>query len=141
MPARRDRPLVLAAFSVVVGLAIVQGCSSSGGAPDPAADGGDPDVASCAAVAADSCPTPTPSFETDVQPLVVKYCYGCHGPGGSEQGNHDFSTFRGFASEHLTVEFELRNCLMPLPDAGAMPSLAERETIMNWAAPCGAPNN
>ena len=132
--------LVLASLGVPAALVFFQGCSASSNPGEPA-DAGDEGPVCPDIVQAVTCPVPTPSYTTEILPLVEKYCYGCHGPGGVEQSTIDFSTRQGIAMAGPTLGYELQNCLMPLPDAGAQPTVAEREAIIDWALTCGAPNN
>jgi hypothetical protein len=120
---------VVAIASVTLSVAFA-GCSAA--SADPAAP-------SCPTMPT-SCPSPPPSWKTDVDPLIEKYCFGCHGPGGVETSKENFTTYQGVATKHIDVAFQLGDCAMPLADAG-QPTDAERATIFVWASFCGAPNN
>lgn len=92
-----------------------------------------------------TCPTPTPSWKNDVEPLIVKYCWQCHGSGGMAQGNADLSSYSGVKTKAVTVLQQVSSCLMPncgaTPPPMAYPTAEERNTIIAWAGACGAPNN
>jgi hypothetical protein len=105
-----------------------------------------PNCPTCSGIVNPStCPTPTPSWTNDVEPLVVKYCWQCHGTGGSAQGNADLSSYAGVKKKAPTVLQQVSSCLMPncgaSPPPMAYPTIAERNTIIAWAGVCGAPDN
>lgn len=89
-----------------------------------------------------SCPSPAPSFSADVQPLIQKYCTGCHSPGGAEPMPllTSYDNITGPADQTArTIEFEVMNCKMP--KAGQpQPTSEERQTILGWII-CGAKND
>jgi cytochrome c553 len=89
------------------------------------------DVALCPMMIPTSCPSPQPSFATDVEPIVAKRCYPCHGPGGVEQATDDFSTYQGLSLAKTEVELTVYGCIMPPSDAGAA-TAAERLAILSW---------
>ncbi len=137
---RRLSCLLVAHGAVAVFFAVVLACG--GGGDDPS------DVQSCPTlVLAETCPSSPPSWKTDVQPIVVKYCYGCHGPGGVEESTLNYSTYQGVVKNRVTIADQIRICPisvgngMPPPDAGQQPTSAEREALYTWALTCSAPNN
>jgi hypothetical protein len=79
-----------------------------------------------------------PSFETfrrDIQPLLAKYCYDCHG-NGVDKGGVQLDGFDSAASlqDHKLWLRALRNVrsgLMPPADEEQLPS-AEAEKLMAW---------
>ena len=80
--------------------------------------------------------TPAVSYDTDVQPVVTKYCLECHG-GKKVKGKVDFTKI--VTEEELDTHFEtwetaielLRDGDMP-PDAAAKPGVDELEVIYTW---------
>jgi len=85
-----------------------------------------------------SCPTPAPSYATDVGPLIARYCSRCHSPDGGEpshllQGYDDVTS----KSQMGEVLFRISSCRMP-PEGEPQPTAAEREVILSWFACCGA---
>lgn len=125
--------LSLAAAVPSVLLAVFVACSN---APPPAA-GSD----ACPSVS-QNCPSPPPSWATDVQPLIQRYCVGCHSPGGTGQAN-DLTTYANVHERSTEVLVQVYTCLMPNVDASPPPaplSQAQRQIIVAWAE-CGAPNN
>lgn len=134
--SRRFGPSVLAAqwaaSGALVGLALA--CGPAGSAP-PSDDGG-----SCATTPPKGCPTPEPSWKNDVQPLIVKYCNGCHGAAGIAQRGNDFTTYAGVYGRRTTIYTDIFNCKMPTAGYG-QPTLAEREILLTWTLACGAPQN
>jgi hypothetical protein len=96
------------------------------------------DASSCPALSA-ACPTPPPSWKTDVQPIITTYCVSCHSPGGQAPSQFDYTTFAGVHQNSTEILTQVIQCLMPQPGASPMPA-ADRQTLVGWAA-CGAPNN
>ena len=91
-----------------------------------------------------TCPSTTPSWKTDVQPLIATYCFQCHGDGGIEQAKLDYTTYAGVFMNRAEIITQVYECMMPPSDASpppmAYPNADQRETIVSWVA-CGAPNN
>jgi|HubBroStandDraft_6_1064221.scaffolds.fasta_scaffold214066_2 hypothetical protein len=117
---------------------------SDGGAPaDGPSDGGESEATSpppCPDLGYPACPSPPPSWATEVRPIVDLYCSPCHFNGGTGvQKGDDFSTAAGVQHVLTTSLTDLHNCSMPPQDAAVMPT-SRRETLMAWLG-CGAPNN
>lgn len=75
-------------------------------------------------------------FTKDVQPVLERYCYDCHGDGSDKGGlaldRHKTSAERlGDHASWMAVWENLRAQLMP-PAKKDQPSAAEREQIMRW---------
>jgi hypothetical protein len=129
----RARTLTVLAAAVPIALTALLACSSE---PPPAnADGG----ASCPNDLPATCPTPPPSFATEVEPIFSQLCWGCHADGGVAVGIRDLSTYDGIASHQTTVLSKFYGCSMPPSDAG-QPSPAQRAKMLAWLV-CKAPNN
>jgi hypothetical protein len=88
----------------------------------------------------DACPSPAPSWKTDVQPLFAKYCDVCHTNGGPGQVTRNFSAFQVIENDHGTIGTWVAQCKMPMPGS-PQPTLAERLTLVTWALTCQAPDN
>jgi hypothetical protein len=91
------------------------------------------------------CPdaTPPPSWQNDVQPLIATYCLRCHSDGGVAPPQFNYTTYQGVFRSRAVMVTELNQCFMPPGDASppaAMPTPAERQTLVSWIA-CGAPQN
>jgi hypothetical protein len=73
-----------------------------------------------------------PSFQRQVQPLLVRYCYDCHGE-GSARGDValDSPTSRTDRELWARVWENVRNDLMP-PKGQPRPSVAERALLGDW---------
>ena len=76
------------------------------------------------------------NFEKDIQPILERYCYDCHGDGVEKGGlaldQHKNSAERLGDHENWMVVWEnLRAQLMP-PAKKDQPSAAEREKVMRW---------
>jgi hypothetical protein len=84
-----------------------------------------------------SCPAPAPSYETDVGPLIARYCSRCHSPDGGNPGvllqGYDDVTSK---SQMANVLFQISSCRMPL-EGEPQPAAAERDLILSWFACCG----
>ena len=124
--------------SLTLLVALVAACSSSSSSG--------PQAPSCAGVTApDTCPSPTPSWKNEVEPLIVKYCWQCHANGGIDQQMVDLSTYGGVKLQAVRVLQQVHDCLMPnfgaTPPPMTYPTIDERNTIIAWAGVCMAPNN
>ncbi len=85
-----------------------------------------------------TCPQTTPSYATDVSPLLYSYCTSCHQPNGSQSGK-PLDTYSSVSSLSSKVSSKIADCSMP-PNGSPQPTAAERDVILSWIA-CGAPNN
>ena len=87
-------------------------------------------------LSAESAAPRAPSFERDVQPLLVRYCYDCHGEGSSKgdvalDGHATAEARRGDGRLWTRVWENVRNDLMP-PAGQPRPSAAERALLGAW---------
>jgi hypothetical protein len=78
----------------------------------------------------------TPTFERDVQPLLTKYCYDCHGDGMSKGkvAFDEFKTPEELAGRHdlwLAVLKNVRAGVMP-PEKKPHPTADEKKVIERW---------
>ncbi|HVY71776.1 MAG TPA: DUF1587 domain-containing protein, partial [Verrucomicrobiae bacterium] len=77
-----------------------------------------------------------PIFEKDVQPLLAKYCYNCHG-NGKKKGDLvldtylDSGTALGARPVWEKVTTQLRSREMP-PEGKPQPTDAERDQLYRW---------
>jgi hypothetical protein len=115
-------------------------CGTNSSAPDPDASAELP--ASCTAIDASVCTTPTPSFTNDIQPMLNRACNStCHAPGVGPWPLVDYDDVHDWVS---IIQADIVKCSMPPPDAGAAGngplSDAERTMLLDWIA-CGAPPN
>ncbi len=75
-------------------------------------------------------------FTRDVQPLMQKYCYNCHG-GGKHKGDitlDKFTSFEHVMADHATwesVDDQLSSAAMP-PDDKPQPTKAEMNLLAVW---------
>ena len=87
-----------------------------------------------------TCPSPGPTYQADVGPLIDKYCSRCHAadggmPGVLLQGYDDVTSTKAMRITHVFTE--IKSCGMPM--AGEpQPTPAERTTILSWYACCEA---
>jgi uncharacterized membrane protein len=113
-----------------VALAVVAACSSSSPQPE-----------GCQTNAAE-CPSPPPSWATDVEAIIHTRCSPCHFDGGAgtlSPYNADYSTYQGVAAHQILIHTVLAACQMPPPDAGQL-TTQEKQTLLEWVV-CGAPDN
>jgi uncharacterized membrane protein len=120
-----------------IGAAMIGGLAAacSGGSSND----GPPAEASCPDLSNVNCPSPPPSYETEVQPILANRCYACHGPGGIETASINLSTYDDVRNLQEDIVSQVSSCKMPLADAGPMP-VAERTTLYEWLQ-CSSPNN
>jgi hypothetical protein len=90
--------------------------SGSGGATEPL--DASPPSGGCGAEAPATCPSPIPSYATDVVPIFDEKCNNCK----------------------VQILQDIESCTMPPLDGGTTLSAEERETVLGWLV-CGAPNN
>ena len=137
--ARSTRNLRLhtAGLTALAAALLACGAPSSSGGPETG-------YASCPDVTPATCPTPPPSWATDVQPIIERRCAlggQCHGAGGAEQSQFDYTTYAGVEKNHGR---HWRASTGVLPHAPLQrhlaPTDAERTTLLTWFV-CGAPDN
>jgi hypothetical protein len=131
--------------AAVVGL-VVGACTTSPSNDDGFPDSGDEAAAPCPQLQfPTTCPTPPPSWQNDVQPLIVKYCDQCHGNGSTASTQLDLATYKDVANNRTKCWYQIYQCWMPNVDGSpppiAYPTPAERQTMVTWLDVCNAPNN
>jgi hypothetical protein len=131
---------VAAASIVAVGFAA--GCGSSGDSnrddvADADADGG----GSCPNEYPSACPSPEPSYEDGVLPILEERCSMCHFDAGivTSGSGIDLGSYAAVYAVRGDVSSELNACRMP-PATAIQPTLAQRATILGWLK-CGSPDN
>ena len=85
-----------------------------------------------------TCPSPQPSYATDVAPIIQAHCLKCHAPGGQE-ASKDFTTYQHVFDQRLAILNQFYSCRMP-PDGEPRPTSQERALLLGWLV-CGSPNN
>lgn len=86
-----------------------------------------------------SCQGPTPSFASNVQPLMQTKCSvnsGCHGTGAVNSGG-PLTNFTQIKAKAASIRAQVNAGLMP---QGSSLTAAEKSTILCWVDG-GAPNN
>jgi hypothetical protein len=139
MIAKLALGLVLAAGAgtiLVVGAGACSNGSSSGG----------PTATACPALQfPDGCPSPPPSWKTDVQPLFEAYCEPCHGNGGAASAQVPLATYQDVVNNRTRAWEQIYTCSMPNTDASLpatqFPTAAQRQTMVTWLDVCNAPDN
>jgi hypothetical protein len=126
--------------ALVLSIAIAA-CASHGseGGSESSDDGYPP---GCYLDTPSACPATPPSWTMQVQPIINATCAlggQCHGTGGAESAQYDYTTYAGVKKAYLTMEAEVEGCQMP-PAGAAAPSDADWVTLIQWFE-CGAPNN
>jgi hypothetical protein len=124
-------PMVLAlgfGFSFVVSLQA--GCGHEKEQPPP--------VDTCPNDVPPTCPSPVPSYATEVAPIIHLRCGGCHTAGGIEEFR-SFDTYQQVLDNRFGMLSQLSQCLMP-PFDQPQPTAAERQAIFGWIK-CDSPDN
>jgi len=122
---------VLAALALAAFAAAIAACTSSSGDA--------PEAGACPQDLPASCPTPTPSWDADIQPLVGRRCTPCHFPGGQAFPAQNFTTYDEVYKRRSAMLNQVYGCVMPPVDAGQLTD-AERQALLGWLV-CHAPNN
>jgi hypothetical protein len=96
-------------------------------------------ITSAAPVAKSTTDAKAQDFAKNVQPLLVKYCYDCHG-NGKHKGDVAFDKYKTVEdvikgrTDWETAMHHINTQEMPPPDAGKFPERAERERMSDWIA-------
>jgi hypothetical protein len=85
------------------------------------------------------CPSPVPSYKSDIVPIIEASCFPCHATGGVDATKFDFSTYGGVVASKSAVLDQTYGCAMPPAGFTPMPDAARAE-LLGWLV-CGAPNN
>lgn len=131
----RLRGLAFALLAASAAAALLAACStgtSGGPGQDPGCSG-----------LTTTCPATPPSWQNDVQPLIVTYCLTCHSDGGVAPSTFDYTSYQGVFKNRAEMLTQIYQCLMPLAGASppaAQPDPTERQTLVSWLV-CGAPEN
>ncbi len=79
------------------------------------------------------------AYQSDIRPLLERYCYDCHGGAGTTEGDINFAEMKDWTAATKQprawqkAEEMLGNGLMPPQDA-EQPTEAERTQLKNWVA-------
>jgi hypothetical protein len=139
---------VLTSLGVVMVVCGALACSSNNSGGGTSDEDSGTSNNSCPALPT-TCPSTAPSFKTDVDPLIVTYCYQCHSTSsgvGWNGGKYDWTQLSNLQANGANIATQVTEgnmCNMPyVPDnPTSLPTAAERTTIAEWAGPCMAPNN
>jgi hypothetical protein len=92
-----------------------------------------------------ACPSPPPSWKTDVEPLFVEYCETCHGIAGVAAAQVPLGSYQDVHANRTRSWVAISNCSMPNTDAAlpaaSFPTPTQRQTMVTWLDICNAPNN
>jgi len=129
----------LAALAGAALVCVAGACSSSSSSSGPT-------MPPCpTSLQTDTCPSPLPSWKSDVQPLFEAYCLSCHGTGGVAFGQVPLETYQNVFDNRTRAWQQIYQCLMPNLDASvpatSFPTADQRQTMVTWLDPCNAPNN
>ncbi|WP_394824143.1 hypothetical protein [Pendulispora albinea] len=133
-PRRRALPawaVVLSALTAASFAALTACGSDSSTDPGP----------SCPANLPEACPSPPPSYEADIKPLMAERCTPCHAPNGTGVGRagRDFTRYDALSAHRTSVLSQVYSCNMPPREATAL-TPSQRSTLLAWLV-CNAPNN
>jgi hypothetical protein len=126
---------------VVAALALPAACSSGSAekrtdARQVTSDAGV--VPACGSDVTPTCPSPKPSYKSDVVPILNADCNTCHVGGPSKPW--PLTDYQSLLDWRKEVLGDMLQCTMPPEDAGHAISDADRGVLIGWLA-CGAPNN
>ena len=91
----------------------------------------------CPADVPDACPSPVPSWATQVVPILDAKCNGCHTGGDAPWPLTNYPDVLHWRAQVL---YEIERCTMPPPDDPKQLTASERTTLIDWLV-CGAPEN
>jgi hypothetical protein len=146
--------LTLALVLVSLASPSLTGCSSSnddgskGGSDASFEDAGEDAGLGCVDETPDACPSPEPSYASDVLPVLQAHCYECHADAGitASESQLDLGSYAAVYSVRGDVLGQVSTCRMPPSVAPhgltlpAAPTDADRATILGWLK-CNAPDN
>jgi hypothetical protein len=121
------RLLLFKSNSLAFGLVAVAACS------------GNPPPGPCSS-APTSCPSSVPSFQHDVNAIIIAECLPCHDPATGQNQPPALNGYAAIAASAGQSLDQVNICKMPPPDAGFAILATDRQTLMTWYV-CGAPNN
>ncbi len=89
-----------------------------------------------------SCPDATPSWSTQVEPIVATYCATsqCHGDGGSQPMPYDYTSYAVVHARYTPMIAQVSMCAMPPSDTAAPLPDDLRQTLLCWLE-ADAPDN
>ena len=87
----------------------------------------------------DACPSPPPSWMTNVRFIILERCSPCHFPNGVDDSKRDLSTYENVHSRSGSILSSVSYCVMPPLDSGQL-TPSERESLFGWLV-CAAPDN
>jgi hypothetical protein len=123
----RGRPAAWFAAAVLVAAAPC-GCGSDGTA-----------TAACPQDLPQTCPSPSPRFAADVQPIFERRCWRCHTGSGEAAASHDFSSYDRIFGQRSAILNQVYACRMPPSEATPL-AAEERAALLGWLV-CKAPND
>lgn len=135
MRVKRAIVSVMAAGMLACG--VLMACTSKNGG-----SGGGDDGFSCPTLSNET-PDACPSWSGQVEGIVATYCLQCHGEGGIEYSQYNFSTYADVHARYTTMITQVNACSMPPWDASpaaAQPPAEDRQALLSWLE-CNAPNN
>jgi len=95
----------------------------------------------CNVTAPTACPSPAPTYEQDIKPIIEQRCITCHsGDGMSELCPicWGLTTYQHVADWDDVIRGAMVACEMPPPSSGITMTNAERLKILEWIR-CGVP--
>ena len=95
-------------------------------------------AASCPNDLPASCPTPAPTWSTDVATVIAARCAVCHAPGGAA-ADKPLTDHADVFARRSAVLNQIHACKMP-PEGASPLTAAERVAIEGWLV-CGAPDD
>jgi hypothetical protein len=112
-------------------------CAGDARQPDPPDTGGAAGSGQCPSdlPGRDVCATATPSYASEVAPIVERRCATCHYPDNT-RSRYVFTDYDDVYSARQTVLTRIYGCVMP-PDGAPPLTPEERRVLLEWFV-CGA---
>lgn len=98
-----------------------------------------PPSGGCAVDPVTKCPSPKPSYKSDVVPIMNAKCMSCHS-GADANGPWPLTDLQEIVDWKTQFIRDVQTCTMPPLDAGVPLTAEESATLLGWLV-CGAPNN
>lgn len=114
-----------------------QSVAGDGASGSDANAGNVADSGMCGAAVPQACPSPMPSYQTQIAPLLQTYCITCHSPDGA--AGFDESTYATVNAQLSPILDQVAACQMPPVGSPELPP-SDRLTLLDWLV-CGGPDN
>ena len=87
-----------------------------------------------------SCPSQVPSYQGEINAIIVGGCLPCHDPTTGQDQPPALNGYTAVAAGAGSSLDQLAACKMPTADSGFVLTAQQRQDLLTWYV-CGAPNN